>query len=98
MAMWCGWTPQRFGSCPSKPFDIAIMERTKQGAVVPVSPGWSDVGSWSALWEIAEKSPDGNAGQAVFIDTQDCLVRSDGHEVALLGVKDLIVVVRMARF
>ncbi|MET0545437.1 MAG: sugar phosphate nucleotidyltransferase [Caulobacterales bacterium] len=82
-----------FGACPSEPFDIAIMEKTKNGAVVPVSPDWSDVGSWSALWDIAAKTPDGNAGDAIFIDASNCLVRSDGPEVAVLGVKDLIVVV-----
>jgi len=82
-----------FAGCPSSPFDIAIMEKTRNGAVVPVAPAWSDVGSWSALWEIAEKSEDGNAGPGLFIDTQDCLVRSDGPHVSLLGVKDLIVVV-----
>jgi len=82
-----------FGACPSTPFDIAIMEKTRNGAVVPVAPAWSDVGSWSALWEIAGKSEDGNAGDALFIDAQDCLVRTDGPHVSLLGVKDLIVVV-----
>lgn len=82
-----------FSGCPSEPFDIAIMEKTQNGAVVPVSPEWSDVGSWAALWEIAAKTPEGNAGEAVFIDAENCLVRAEGVDVAVLGVKDLIVVV-----
>jgi mannose-1-phosphate guanylyltransferase len=56
--------------------------------------GWSDLGSWDALHAISDTDADGNAhrGEVIAIDTQNCLVRSDGVRVALVGVEDLIVV------
>lgn len=76
------------------PIDIAVMERTQKAAVVPVDMGWSDVGSWAALWQIAAKDQAGNAviGDAALIDVEGCYVRGDGPAVTLVGVRDLIVV------
>ena len=56
--------------------------------------GWSDVGSWSALWEISERDRDGNVltGDAVVLDAHNCYVRGDGNLVAAIGVEDLVVV------
>jgi mannose-1-phosphate guanylyltransferase/mannose-6-phosphate isomerase len=56
--------------------------------------GWSDVGSWSALWEISERDGDGNvlAGDAVVLGARNCYVRSDGNLVAAIGVEDLVIV------
>jgi mannose-1-phosphate guanylyltransferase / mannose-6-phosphate isomerase len=70
------------------------MEKTKRAAVVPVSYGWSDVGSWHAVWEIAQKDAAGNAvrGNVVFVDSRDSYVSSDKALVALLGVDNLVVV------
>lgn len=74
--------------------DYAVMEKTARAAVIPVSFGWSDVGSWHAVWELSEKDADGNAarGTAVFENSRNCNVSSDGAVVALEGVDDLVVV------
>jgi mannose-1-phosphate guanylyltransferase len=87
-----------FAAAPSDSIDYAVMEKAERVAVVPVSMGWSDLGSWDALHEISERDADGNAhggqgdGEVIAIDTKNCLVRSDGARVALVGVEDLIVV------
>lgn len=85
---------QAFAESPSESIDYAVMEKAEQVAVAPVSMGWSDVGSWDALWSLAERSPSGDAlsGEVLAIDTANCLVRSDGARIALVGVEDLIVV------
>ncbi|PMX03778.1 mannose-1-phosphate guanylyltransferase/mannose-6-phosphate isomerase, partial [Pseudomonas sp. FW215-L1] len=74
--------------------DYAVMEKTTKAAVVPVSFGWSDVGSWHAVWELSEKDANGNAssGAAVFEKAQNCNVLTDKALVALEGVEDLVVV------
>lgn len=83
-----------FAASPSDSIDYAVMERSERVAVVPVSMGWSDVGSWDALHAISERDGDGNAhrGEVLAIDTRDCLLRSDGVRIAAVGVRDLIVV------
>jgi mannose-1-phosphate guanylyltransferase len=83
-----------FAQCPSDSIDYAVMERAEKVACVPVEMGWSDLGSWDALHSIAAKDAAGNAGSAnaTLIETQGCLVRSDGIRVSLVGTEDLIVV------
>ena len=83
-----------FERCPSESIDYAVMEKTAQGAVVPADMGWSDVGSWSALWDIAEKDGAGNftRGDAHLHDVTGSYVRADSRLVYLLGVKNLLVV------
>lgn len=83
-----------FGKAKSISIDYAVMEKTKQAAVVPVSCGWSDVGSWHAVWELSGKDADGNVAQgvAVFEDSRNCNVSSDKALIALEGVEDLVVV------
>ena len=70
------------------------MEKTKRAAVIPVSYGWSDVGSWHAVWELSPHDADGNAeqGNAVFVDTRNSFASSEKPLVALFGVEDLVVV------
>ena len=70
------------------------MEKADRVAVIPVDMGWSDVGSWDALHELALKDGDGNAhyGEVVAIDTSNSLIRSEGPLVAAVGVKDIIVI------
>jgi mannose-1-phosphate guanylyltransferase/mannose-6-phosphate isomerase len=74
--------------------DYAVMEKTSQAAVVAVACGWSDVGSWHAVWELSAKDEEGNAaqGRAVFESSRNCNVSSDKALVALEGVDDLVVV------
>lgn len=85
----------QFSKSPDISVDYAVAERTKSAAVVPGSFGWSDVGSWDALWEISPKDEDGNATQGnVFLDgVRNCFVRSDGIVATATGVEDLIIVV-----
>jgi mannose-1-phosphate guanylyltransferase/mannose-6-phosphate isomerase len=86
--------PARFNAVPSAPLDIAVMEKTRRGAVVPCDFAWADMGSWHEVWRLAAKDVDDNAamGQARFIDAHGNLVHSDGPQVAALGVDDLIIV------
>jgi mannose-1-phosphate guanylyltransferase/mannose-6-phosphate isomerase len=83
-----------FGSAKSISVDYAVMEKTSRAAVVPVKCGWSDVGSWLAVWELSDKDADGNAAQgaAVFEDSRNCNVSTDKALVALEGVDDLVIV------
>lgn len=83
-----------YSAVPSSPFDTLIMESTKEGAVLPCSMGWSDVGSWQALWEISEKTSDNNTvvGPVVVKDVKSSYVRSEGPVVAVMGVEDCTVV------
>ncbi len=83
-----------FAQSPSASIDYAVMEHTARAAVVPADFGWSDVGSWSALWEITGKSPAGNVevGDVISVDCQDSYLRGDGVLVAGVGLKDIIVV------
>jgi mannose-1-phosphate guanylyltransferase / mannose-6-phosphate isomerase len=83
-----------FGSAKAISIDYAVMEKTSRAAVVPVACGWSDVGSWHAVWELSGKDAQGNAAQgtAVFEDSRNCNVSSDRALVALEGVDDLVVV------
>jgi mannose-1-phosphate guanylyltransferase/mannose-1-phosphate guanylyltransferase/mannose-6-phosphate isomerase len=83
-----------FEGAPDISLDYAIAEKTQKAVVVPASIGWSDVGSWSALAEIAVKDSHGNAasGDVLIEGSTNSYARSDGVVTALLGVKDLIVV------
>ena len=83
-----------FAASPADSIDYAVMEKSDRVAVVPVTMGWSDLGSWDALHAISDGDAAGNVcqGEVVAIDTANCLVRTDGARVALVGVEDLIVV------
>ena len=84
-----------FARAPKKSIDYAVMERTDRAAVVPVDLGWSDVGSWSAVWDVMNHDAEGNAstGSVVFYDSRNSLVRSDDAILtAVVGLEDIIVV------
>jgi mannose-1-phosphate guanylyltransferase / mannose-6-phosphate isomerase len=83
-----------FAAAKAISIDYAVMEKTAHAAVVPVDCGWSDVGSWHAVWELSDKDGEGNAAQgaAVFEDSRNCNVATDSALVALEGVDDLVVV------
>jgi mannose-1-phosphate guanylyltransferase / mannose-6-phosphate isomerase len=85
---------EAFERCPSISIDYAVMERTKRAAVVPADIGWSDVGSWSLLWERGAKDKDGNvkSGDVVVEDARGNFIRSDSRLVAALGVDNLVIV------
>ena len=85
---------ESFARASAKSIDYAIMERSKRAAVMPVSYGWSDVGSWQAVWELSDRDKLDNFahGSVVFVDSRGCHVMSDKHLVALFGVENLVVV------
>lgn len=85
---------EAFLSAKSESIDYAVMERAEKVAVVPVEMGWSDVGSWDALYTLGSADAHGNVtqGDVVAIDTEGCLIRSEGPVVTAAGVRDLIVV------
>jgi mannose-1-phosphate guanylyltransferase/mannose-6-phosphate isomerase len=84
-----------FAHAPKKSIDYAVMERTGRAAVIPADLGWSDVGSWRAVWEVLERDQAGNAveGPVVVMDSRDSLVRSDGSVLtAVVGLDNVVVV------
>lgn len=83
-----------FDQCPEDSIDYAVMEKTDRAVVVPLDAAWSDVGSWSALWDIGEKDDADNVlvGDVLNVGSKGCYARSDNHLVALIGVEDLVVV------
>lgn len=84
-----------FALCPSISLDYALAERTSRAAVVPAAFAWSDLGSWAAIWEAADKDGHDNAarGDALFVDAERCLVRSEGTLAAVVGLNDVMLVV-----
>lgn len=84
-----------FAQAPSVSIDTAVMERTSLAAVVPCDPGWSDVGNWSSLWDIAAKDAEGNAttGPVSLLGARRCFVRSEGILTAVVGLDDVVLVV-----
>ncbi|MCF8110579.1 MAG: mannose-1-phosphate guanylyltransferase/mannose-6-phosphate isomerase [Desulfobacteraceae bacterium] len=85
---------EAFKGCPSDSIDYAVMEKTKKGAMIPFQAGWSDLGSWAAMWEAGEKDGDGNVikGEVIARVMKNSLVFSDHRLVAVLGMEDGIVV------
>jgi mannose-1-phosphate guanylyltransferase/mannose-6-phosphate isomerase len=85
---------EAFGACPSDSIDYAVMERTTRGAVVRADMGWSDVGSWSALWETSAQDEAGNVtrGDVWLHGAARCYVRADARHVSVLGAQDLVIV------
>lgn len=83
-----------FEACRSDSVDYAVMEKTTQAAVVPLDAGWSDIGSWDALWEVSPRDAQGNSvqGDALCIDTHRSHVHATSRLVTTLGVNDLVVV------
>jgi mannose-1-phosphate guanylyltransferase len=85
---------EAFAASPAKSIDYAVMEHCDRVAVVPVSMGWSDIGSWEALLDSSDKDDRGNAlGKDVLaLDCRDTLVRTSGPRVAAIGVENLVIV------
>lgn len=83
-----------FLQSPSDSVDVSVMERTDKAAMVPLAAGWSDIGSWQALWEVLPRDADDNAlrGDVVCEQSHGLLVHADSRLVATLGVRDLVIV------
>lgn len=83
-----------FLTCPSESIDYAVMEKTPNAVVAPLDAGWSDVGSWSSLWDIGEQDLNGNvlSGDVCLQDSKNCYISAEDRLVAAVGLKDIIIV------
>lgn len=83
-----------FAACPSDSIDYAVMEKTARGVVVPLDAGWSDVGSWAALWQVSPGDAEGNVcvGDVVAVDTHNTYVYSGSRLVASVGLDNAVIV------
>ena len=90
-----------FSACPADSIDYAVMEkiigqpiRELGVAVVPMEVGWSDVGAWSSLWEVAAKDESGNVtrGDVFAHDAENCLIYGESRHIAGIGLKDMVIV------
>ncbi|REL37066.1 mannose-1-phosphate guanylyltransferase/mannose-6-phosphate isomerase [Thalassotalea euphylliae] len=83
-----------FKQCPDESIDYAVMEHTEQAVVVPLDAGWSDVGSYSALWEVSEQDQDGNVckGDVLTHETSNSYLHSDNKLIATVGIDNLVVI------
>ena len=86
--------PDAFSACPDDSIDYAVMEKTANAVVMPLDASWSDVGSWSALWEVSEKDVHGNVlqGDVLTEQTRNCFVYAQHRLTATVGIDDLVVV------
>ena len=85
---------EAFFKTPSNSIDYAVMEKTDAAVIVPLDAGWSDVGSWTALWEVAEKDNAGNAikGDVLHQDVKSSYIHSESRLIAAIGLEDQIIV------
>ena len=85
---------EKFVVCPNESVDYAVMENTADAVVVPMDADWSDVGSWSSLWDISKKDGNGNVthGDVMLHNSNNSYVRTDSKLVAAIGVDDLVIV------
>ena len=83
-----------FKHCPSDSIDYAVMEKTHDAVVIPIDAGWSDVGSWSSLWDVSDKDLLGNVnvGEIISIDSNDNYISSESALVATIGLNNIVVV------
>ncbi|MDD5759134.1 MAG: mannose-1-phosphate guanylyltransferase/mannose-6-phosphate isomerase [Desulfobulbaceae bacterium] len=81
-------------TCPSDSIDYALLEKSKKVAVVPADLGWSDIGSWQALWDVTDKDETGNvtSGDVILEDVNNCLIRAEHSLVAAIGLEDTMVI------
>ncbi|WP_413285387.1 mannose-1-phosphate guanylyltransferase/mannose-6-phosphate isomerase [Vibrio sp. MA40-2] len=83
-----------FIKCPDNSIDYAVMEHTDKAIVVPLDAGWSDVGSWSALWDISEKDSNGNVhqGDTILKETRNCYIYAPNKLVTTVGLENIVVI------
>ncbi|WP_372779289.1 mannose-1-phosphate guanylyltransferase/mannose-6-phosphate isomerase [Litorivivens sp.] len=83
-----------FSACPSDSIDYAVMEHTDRAVMVSLECGWSDVGSWSALWDVADKDEQNNYlhGDVLVEDVKNSYLRSQDRLLAAVGVDNLVIV------
>jgi len=85
---------ESFKKCPKISLDVAVMEKTKLGTVLPLDVGWSDIGSWKSLWNISKKNNEGNYinGRIIAEKSKNCYLKSEQRLIIGIGIENLIVV------
>ncbi|WP_290921297.1 mannose-1-phosphate guanylyltransferase/mannose-6-phosphate isomerase [Halodesulfovibrio sp.] len=85
---------EAFCACPDESIDYAVMEYTEDAVVVPLDAGWNDIGSWSAMWDVADKDENGNAstGDVLHCNSKNCFIHSKDRLVATVGLEDIVIV------
>lgn len=85
---------EAFAACPDDSIDYAVMEKADSAVVVPLDAGWSDIGAWSALWDVSDKDVNGNVckGDVLAHDSRNTYLHAESRLVATVGVDDLVVV------
>ncbi len=85
---------ETFEKCPNISIDVAIMEKTSLGTVIPLNAGWRDIGSWDKVWENSSKNSDGNSfsGRTILKECKNCLVRASKRLIVGIGIKDIAVI------
>mgnify|MGYP001161120287 FL=1 len=85
---------ESFKKCPKISIDIAVMEKTNLGIVLPLNVGWNDIGSWKSLWDISKKNNDGNYinGRIIAEKSKNCYLKSEQRLIVGIGIENLIVV------
>lgn len=83
-----------FKTCPDISIDVAVMENTKKGIVLPLDANWSDIGSWKSIWENSHKDNAGNVkkGKVISHDTDNCYLHSEKKLLVSLGINDLVII------
>lgn len=83
-----------FSACPSDSIDYAVMERTDRGAMIPLSAGWNDLGSWDALWQVGKKDGEGNVihGDVLTHDVKNSFLHAESRMIAAVGLENHVVV------
>ena len=85
---------QNFHDCPGDSIDYAVMEKTERAVVMPISAGWSDIGAWSALWDVCDRDADGNVmqGDVIAEDTRNAFLVAQHRCLATVGLDDVVVI------
>ena len=83
-----------FAACPDDSVDYAVMEKTADAVMVPLDAGWSDIGSWTALWDVSDKDQQGNVfkGDVLNQQSRNTYVHADSRLVATVGLDDMVIV------
>lgn len=83
-----------FSACPSDSIDYAVMEKTDRGAMIPLSAGWNDLGSWDALWQVGQKDAQGNVirGDVLTHDVKNSFLHAESRMIAAVGLENHVVV------
>ena len=83
-----------FEECPADSIDYAVMEHVSNALLIPLNAGWSDIGSWSALWDNCDKNEQGNVhqGDVIGIESNNCFIRSEDKLVVTIGLDNIVAV------